>query len=534
LGDNDSRPTQGADGCGPLLERDHETACVKQAIAAAVAGEGLAVLVLGPGGVGKSSLLDLARTTAQDAGVRVLRARGVALEREMPFGLVRALLGRVARDEVPAPGDEGAGPGIAGALTGLYWRLADLCEERPVVVLVDDAHHADDASLRFLHFLARRLDGVSASVVVAARVLRQGSVALAALAQVDGAVVLRPGRLSRDAAAQIVRARHAHADDAFVAACHQATGGNPLFLDELLKAVEAEGLAPTHDAVDRVREIGPAPVSRSVSLTLAELPQAATDLARALAILGESAPWPHAAALSELPMDRALEMGARLADAGILGPGEEPGFAHPIVRAAILAEMLPAERALAHRRASRVLRQAGGEPSRIAGHLLEAPPAGDADVVAVLREVARLAVGRGSPGSAVPFLRRALAEPPAPDERPDVLRELARCESAAGLPEGIPRLAEVEAVAVAGAPRARAALEHAAALYAAGRFDDCLSVLDGAQSALGDARRCGSVRPCGPGPRRTSSGGGSRRCSVTPTSGARSSARCSRTSRAWR
>ncbi|HSJ74136.1 MAG TPA: ATP-binding cassette domain-containing protein, partial [Miltoncostaeaceae bacterium] len=74
-------------------------------------------------------------------------------------------------------------------------------------------------------------------------------------------------------------------------------------------------------------------------------------------------------------------------------------------------------------RAARLLAENQAEPERVAAHLLVAPPAADAEVVAVLREAARRASSRGAPESASACLRRALTEPPAASERADLLLE---------------------------------------------------------------------------------------------------------------
>ena len=67
-------------------------------------------------------------------------------------------------------GEQDAG----SALHGLYWLTANLAAERPLLVLVDDIHWADLASLRWLAYLAQRLDGLAVSLVAAARPAEAG------------------------------------------------------------------------------------------------------------------------------------------------------------------------------------------------------------------------------------------------------------------------------------------------------------------------------------------------------------------------
>ena len=101
--------------------------------------------------------------------------------------------------------------------------------------------------------------------------------------------------------AELVRARlGADADERFCAACPRATGGNPLLLRQLLNALEADGVQPDAAHADVVADIGPRAVSRTVLLRLARLPDEAVSVARAVAVLGESADLPAVAALAEL------------------------------------------------------------------------------------------------------------------------------------------------------------------------------------------------------------------------------------------
>jgi DNA-binding CsgD family transcriptional regulator len=115
----------------------------------------------------------------------------------------------------------------------------------------------------------------------------------------------------------------------------------------------------------------------------------------------------------------------------VLEPGRPPAFVHPVVRSAVRANLPAAELAGAHARAARQLRGQGAAPDRIALHLLNAPPSGDAHVVEDLRAAARDALARGAPELAARLLRRALREPPAADVTRDMLLELGAAEMGA-------------------------------------------------------------------------------------------------------
>jgi DNA-binding CsgD family transcriptional regulator len=154
---------------------------------------------------------------------------------------------------------------------------------------------------------------------------------------------------------------------------------------------------------------------------------AGASLARAIAVLGPDAELRHAAALADLPQRDAAIAADALATAGILRPGRPLEFVHPLVRSAIHADVPPAERALAHAAAARLL--ADEAPAeRVATHLLASEPSGDRWAVDILRTAAGSALEGGVPEAAVTYLRRALAEPPPPEARGEVLFELGRAE----------------------------------------------------------------------------------------------------------
>jgi hypothetical protein len=125
---------------------------------------------------------------AQRVGRLVLRARGSDLESDFAFGIARQLLERwcanASSDERAAlfsgsaraakallvPGDSGRNEDTSFALVhGLYWLVVNLATRRPILLVVDDAHWGDDASLRWLAYVAARLDGIEVSLVVSLR-----------------------------------------------------------------------------------------------------------------------------------------------------------------------------------------------------------------------------------------------------------------------------------------------------------------------------------------------------------------------------
>jgi DNA-binding CsgD family transcriptional regulator len=489
-----------------LIEREREVALIADALGRAVSGSGSVVVVEGPAGIGKTRLLQVARAMAEERGLCVLRATGGELEGGFAYGVVhqlldRALAGLTARRRrsvfggaaglaAPLLGfrDEGPLGGSAvpidpsfGIVHGLHWLVANLAAERAVLLELDDAQWADAPSMRFLVYLARRLEGVPALIALAVRSEEAGgqSALVAQLAGTQPALVAHPRALSLGGTAELVNAVLGAASDAeFVAACHAATGGNPYLLRALLSTLREEGILPTRAAAKSVAELGPGAVSEWVLLRLGRIPAPAVAFARAVAVLGGDADLAHATELAELDQPTAVAAIDALTAAEILAPGPSLGFVHPIVRAAIHDDLRPAERGLAHGHAARLLMDAGAEYGRVAAHLLASPPAGDAEVVAVLWRAAREALARGSPDLAVRLLARALAEPPSATRRADVLAELGAAEQRMGSPAAIEHLGRSIASTADPVARAERRLLLARALLAAGRAGEAVEALD--------------------------------------------------------
>ena len=491
-----------------LLERDDELDRLRAALAHATAGTGSLVLVEGAAGIGKSTLLARTRADAAAAGLRVLRARGAEREGEFPFGVVRQLLepalaeagagprarllqgpARRAADLLGLPGGDpraalaAPDPGFA-VLHGLYWLCANLAAEQPLLVVVDDAHWADASSLRFLAFLHSRVAELPIAMVLALRPDETAPAGelLAVPANDAEAALVRPGALSEAAVGRLLAARLAAAPAAeFVAAAARATGGTPFLVEQLARACADEGIVPSAAAAPRVEELGARPIARWVLARLGRLPAAAGALARAVAVL-ETAEPRHAAALADLDPATAATATDGLVRAGLLAPGRPLTFAHPLVRASVYGAMPSGERAIAHRAAVSLLEGAGVEPERLAEHLLAAEPVGDPAVVERLLAVSRSASARGAAESTAAYLRRALAEPPAQEQRAEVLLALGMAEFSAGAEDAADRLRAAQAIAPPGEMQVTVAAARSHVLLRAGRTAEALEALDHARA----------------------------------------------------
>ncbi|MGY1813671.1 BTAD domain-containing putative transcriptional regulator [Blastococcus sp. SYSU D00820] len=431
-----------------LVDRDRELACIRSALADLAAGVPGVVLIEGPAGIGKTRLLAEARRLAAASSVRVLAARGSQLEKAFGFGAVRQLLepeltdpGRrerlLAGPAASARGvfDLGSGDPADGSFAvvhGLYWLTVNLAAGGPVLLAVDDVQWCDSASLRYLAYLVRRLEGVPVLVVGTVRTgeLHDDEELLAEIAAEPSALVVRPGELSPAAITGIVAQRlGGPVSPPFAAACARTTSGNPLLLRQLLRALETDGVRPTAAHADAVVAVGSRAVSSMVLMRLRRLAGVVPAVARAAAVLGDGAPLPAVAALAELPEPAAAAALATLARAEIVKDEQPVAFVHPLVREAVYRDLPAAERALRHERAAAILAAAGAPDEQVAAHLLLAPLRGAEETVTVLQRAARTAADRGAADSAVTLLRRALEEPPAIDRRRELLRELGMIET---------------------------------------------------------------------------------------------------------
>jgi DNA-binding CsgD family transcriptional regulator len=500
-----------------LLERDREFELVGWCLRRAGEGQGGALAVEGPAGIGKTVLLAAAREVAEGEGFRVLRARGAELERGFAFGVVRQLVEPVLAEASVeeraslldgAPGlaarllglpgaDDRGGVAVAVApdpsfavLHGLYWLCANLAAERPLALVVDDAHWADTASLRFLAFLLPRLEELRVAVLLAARPgeAGPGGELLAALMMDPATEVVPLGPLTTAGVARMIAVGLGAAPDpGFAAACRDATGGTPFLVRTLVEALREQRVAPVSGSAASVQDVATATLGRWALLQLERLGPDAGSLARAVSIL-ERAELPDAARLAGLAPSKAARAVKQLVRAGVLE--ERPlTFAHPILRGGVYGEIAPGERAEAHRHAARLLAAGHGRSASVAEHLLAAAPAGDSWVVEQLTAAARAAAASGAPESAAVSLRRALAEPPSPEEAADLSLELGLAEFNAGQSGWQDHFEAAVSAAGEGATRIAAALQLATALGFHQRLAEAVEVVDHVQADLdGDDR----------------------------------------------
>jgi DNA-binding CsgD family transcriptional regulator/tetratricopeptide (TPR) repeat protein len=496
-----------------LLEREGELEIVQALLDACVAGEGSFLVVEGPAGIGKSSLLAAGRARAGAAGLSVLQARGSELEQAFAYGLVRQLFepvvprepteratvfreaaARATRVFVPDVDDTPAGGDEAFALVhGLYWLTINVSESRPLLLVVDDLQWADNASLRWLGYLTRRIEGHPIGVLAAARPSADEDPLLSELLTDRATTVVRPNTLSTTAVATLARSVVSeHAEEAFSLACHAATGGNPLLVHELLRTLAAEAVPATAASVPIVETTAPDAVTRSVNVRLSRLGDDAQAIAAAVAVLGDGAEPNSVAQMAELDPTALAAAAAALSRAHLFAPGTPPRFVHPLVRNAVYKSIAPSDRLQHHARAAELLASTAAPAETIAAQLLNAPPRTVHGAIENLVDAAKNAAARGAPDSAATYLARALDEPVDDAQRLGLLVELAEAELDLGRATALARLREAVALAPDVERRTFVRRKLARALFWWRRPDEAIEVLEAAvaeQPAADDLTR---------------------------------------------
>ena len=331
---------------------------------------------------------------------------------------------------------------------------------RPVLVAIDDLDRGDEQSRRFVEHLAFRSHRQRLLVVAAGA------------AQGGPGAVLSPQPLSPAATASVVSAALGSPAPAFCAACHRLAGGNPRLVRELAEEAATAGLAPTAEHAWALEKLAPRAIAAAVDARVRRLPSAAGALMAALAVLGDGTPVSQAAQLAGLDLDTAELAVDELAAADVLAPGRPLVFAQPIVRVALYGHLPAGARATAHRRAVRVLSEAGAPVAAQAEHALSVEPAGDGALADVLLRAGREALAGGEPRRAAELLERGRAEDPqgAAAVAGDLGEALARL--------GDPRAASVlrEAIALSPKPATRLRDELIDALWLGGHAEAALAL----------------------------------------------------------
>ncbi|HET6951592.1 MAG TPA: AAA family ATPase [Acidimicrobiales bacterium] len=369
---------------GPgLLERDHELATLAAAVEdARCRASGTVVLISGEAGLGKTTLVRAVSAMAADQGVRVLSGGCDDLTTPRTLGPLRDLAhevgGRLA--EAFAGGAD---------LEEVFAALPEVLAETPTVVVIEDLHWADDATLDVVRFLTRRIPALPAVFITTYREeeVGAGHRLRRVLGGLAGTSVRRMALapLSLDAVTTLAGGLGVSA-----AELHAVTRGNPFFVSEVLAARELRVPPTVRDAVlARVDSLGPA--ARRLLQDAAVLPSRAERW-----LLAELVPDAHLAS-------------AEAEQAGVLsGDQGHVWFRHELARQAVEESLTAATRVRANQRVLDVLaKHRDIEPARLVHH---AERAGDgAAVIDHAPGAAAEAIRLGSYSQAIHHLELLLA-----------------------------------------------------------------------------------------------------------------------------
>ena len=399
--------------------------------------------IVGEAGIGKSRLLAEARELAGGAGHLVLSGRATEFERDYPFGaFVDALdpffdgdaaewiddLGRERAHELAAilPSlaiRNGDAPAVSQAerfraYDAARVLLERLGERRPLVLALDDLHWSDAASIELISHLLRRPPRGPVLILMAYRP-PHASPQLAAVLEAAQrnssdehlSQALELGPLSSDECELFLGPQ---LDGATRERLCRDSGGNPFYLEQLVRTAGKSVAAGGADSIDRGV---PVAVAASIAGELEGLGDGARELLSAAAVVGEPFDPALAAAVADLPEADALEGIDELSAVDLVRPtavAREFRFRHPILRRAVYESAPPGWRIKAHRAAASALRERGAPAYLRAHHVEQYAAPGDLEAIDVLEEAGH-AVAARAPGPAANWFDAGLRlVPPGP------------------------------------------------------------------------------------------------------------------------
>jgi DNA-binding CsgD family transcriptional regulator/tetratricopeptide (TPR) repeat protein len=344
-----------------LLERDLDLARLAAALAAASAGQGCVALISGEAGIGKTSFVEHF-VAAQARAALVLKGNCDALFTPSPLGPLHDIARQFGGERLRSLLEGGSGQ------AALFSTFLDLLQSstKPVVLLIEDIHWADEATLDLIRYLSRRVASLRVLLIATHRDDEIGHLhpLQRLLGNVAGSKALHRielARLSVDAVRKLAVGGVSDAE-----ALHRRTGGNPFFVSEIV-AVSGRGI--------------PATVRDAVLARATQLEAPGRSLLELIAVIGTRIEH----RMLEQVVARTSDGLAGCISLGMLQPENDGvGFRHELVRDAILEAIEPLQRRKLYRTALqaavKLLRAGRSDLARIA-HYAE----GAGDAAAVIR-----------------------------------------------------------------------------------------------------------------------------------------------------
>jgi DNA-binding CsgD family transcriptional regulator len=375
-----------------LVGREREQSALRGELVTAAGGRGRLVLLGGEAGIGKTSLARDLASEADRLGCHVLLGSCYDLSNTPPYGPWLDLFADVRRASAFPASPVAFADGKLAAVTdqaALYSEvrqfLADLSDDRPVLILLEDLHWADPASLELLRHVAPHLRHWPVLLLVTYRVdelTRRHPFAqlLPALVREAGGVRLDLHPLDQDALRSLVTWRYRLTrpdEDRLVGYLELHAEGNPFFATELARTLEEEGLLCRKGggwslgALDRV--VVPPLLRQVIDGRITRLGEGTRMPLAVAAVIGQEVPlslWAEVAALDE---EEALRIVEQAVDAHLLAAerdGTRVHFVHAVTREALYEGVLPPRRRAWHRQvAEALLTSTDPEPDVVAYHL---------------------------------------------------------------------------------------------------------------------------------------------------------------------
>ena len=376
----------------PLVGRDRELAVLNDRLTAARDGRGSLVLISGEAGIGKTALADALGREAADTGAHVLTGHCYDRTETPPYGPWSEISRRVqalpdAANSPPIPRLDGA-TSQADLFTQVREFLVALTAQRPLVLVLEDLHWADSASLDLLRFIAHGIDEMELLVVATYRgedVDRRHPLAALVPLLVREAPTVRLGLRALDTAAAqaLVRARLTLAEaeiHRLAAYLIERTEGNALFMTELLRSLEEEQLIEHIARGASAQAIAQTPVPlllrQIVDDRLSRLSDETAALLTIAAVAGQEVPlavWGAVAGTDEEILLAAAERAeaAHLVTASARGDGIR--FTHALIRDVLYEDVPALRRGRIHRQvAEALIALPAPDPDAVAYHLQQA------------------------------------------------------------------------------------------------------------------------------------------------------------------
>jgi ATP/maltotriose-dependent transcriptional regulator MalT len=498
-----------------LVGRESEVDSVDRLLAQVGGGDSAALELVGEPGIGKSRLLAEVAARADARGFLVLSGRAGELELDLPFwvfvdaldeyvhGLDPQRLGNLdgdVRAELATvfPSLASLASGRRTAIQHERYRshravctlLETLAQTQPVVLVLDDVHWADPASIELLGALLQRPPAARVLIALAVRPRQMGERLSAAVERAH-----RAGTITRIelGALSLADARELIGDRVDATGLYEDSGGNPFYLEQLARSANRFDPAPRDEPALAGVDVPPA-VAAALSEELALLSKSSRLILDGAAVAGDPFDPELAAAAAGAADTTAIDALDELLRLDLVRETDVPRrfrFRHPLIRRTVYESMPGGWRLGSHERCAEALALRGALISAIAHHVERSARQGDESAIALLKEAGESAAPR-APASAARWFAAALRLLPAAapgDRRVELL--LARSEALAATGQlGESHAALLECMDIvpreAESLRVRLTVTCARVEHLLGRYNDAHAHLEAALGELQD------------------------------------------------